>query len=278
VVSTAQPSLSPSLLRTLSPTAASNSSCTAVINQTSLACNAQLNAQVDVLLANTTNPGYAYDCLAVKQLFAQYWGCFYASGNACTSFPICLEACALDGLAPLNGNVSLLVKIVSHGDSGICTYSSCNAFCAGPTVPPSSSPAPPTSAPLSPNSTCQATAVEQACAAHAALPANNSDYDTACRNAKTYEANLKYCMYATTLYGNCSQAFCLEACNATNLADANDAIATLARSASGGGNGTCLYSTCQEACMPAAPSSASPVVAVPLLGVAAAMVTWLFLY
>jgi len=225
-------------------------------------------------MGNHTDPDFAFACSVLRQIISDFWGCFYAGDAACTVPSLCYDYCAATGLNLINGNFTNSAKVISHGQLGTCTYPSCVAYCSGPTSYPTASPEAPSASPASPNSTCETAAVTEECTAKLPPPANSSDFDTACNNAKTYVANIEFCAFASTQYGNCTQAACLGSCGATGLAEGNMEIASLATLLAGGANGTCTYATCQDACTSAAPSSASraAATAAALLGVVFAVV------
>jgi len=214
---------------------------------------------------------FATFCQGLKALYADLWQCAYATPE-CTAQYCHLSVCGptSNTLANVNGNFTLIVHDYTNL-TGTCAYASCDDFCtATPDPPPSPTFAPVfTRAPTSPapaNASCEIAAANAYCVPSVpALQVNASDFDTACDNARAYFASMLSCSYGSARFGNCSEAACLhDACaagggggNSSTLSRADAYLTGLARTASGGLNGTCVFATCEQACAPL-PSSSSP--------------------
>ena len=127
---------------------------------------------------------------------------------------------------------------------------------------PSASPQSQTQVPSATGPTCYIYDAYVACAKTTPLPANASDFSTACAHEKTYRGNLNSCVYASTQFGDaCTFDECASDptyCWVGQIDYYNAELTQAAIALSGGLNGSCAYTTCQQACAAIAPSPFSP--------------------
>jgi len=214
---------------------------------------------------------FATFCQGLKALYADLWQCAYATPD-CTAQYCRSSVCGptSNTLANVNGNFTLIVSAYTNL-TGTCAYASCDDFCAAtPDLPPSPTSAPAfTRAPTLANATCDVAAASAYCAPSVPALANASDFATACDHARTYFASVLSCWYGAARFGNCSEPACVnDACAGSSalLTRADAYLTALARTASGGLNGTCAFATCQQACAPSSPSSVARAAASASLG------------
>ena len=105
-----------------------------------------------------------------------------------------------------------------------------------------------TGSPSTPSNACQTSTLIQNCTAQHPLPnVTFANYTAACTALKTEQAAVWACFYTMPGYGNCTSSICLDN-YCSELTQLNTLLAAAASKASGGKNGTCVWSVCSDFC------------------------------